>query len=310
MQPTSSSVHIDTFLTQVSQAYRPQMLIADKILPVITVKKQTNKIAIYGKENLRTIDDNYTPGKRAHLFDWTVTSQDAYVTADYGLEGEIVWNDRDNADEPIRYEADTTENVTDSMLVQYEQRVATKLLTASNYSTSHVVNATANWADEKNSDPVYDIDTIRELIWNDSTMDANTLIITRKVRNILRRHKVLLEYYKYTKGGKLTDEILAEIFGVERLLVAGGSSYATKEGQTTDSWSTIWNDAKVILAYIAPKPGIRQVSFGYTYRREGYPFVQRWPEEPVEADYIKVRDQYDTKIQAKDCGVIMTIAGL
>ena len=310
MQPTSTSVHIDTYLTQVSQAYKPQMLIADKILPVITVKKQSNKIAIYGKENLRSIDDTYVAGKRAHLFDWTVTAQDAYLTADYGLEGEIIWNDRDNADEPIRYEADTTEAVTDSMLIQYEQRVANKVLTASNYSASHVVNATANWSDFKNSDPVYDIDTIRETTWNDSTMEANTLIMTRKVRNMLLRHPVLLDYYKYTKGGKLTDEILKEIFHVDNLLVAGGSLYATKEGQTADSWTAIWNDAKVILAYITPKAGIKQLSFGYTYRREGYPFVQRWTQEPEEADYIKVRDQYDTKIQAKDCGALMTIAGL
>ena len=310
MQPTGSSVHIDTFLTQVSQAYRPQMLIADKILPVITVTKQSNKIALYGKENLRTIDDNYTPGKRAHLFDWTVTSADAYLTADYGLEGEIVWNDRDNADEPIRYEADTTENVTDSMLIQYESRVATKLLTTTNYSTSHVVNASGNWTDYKNSDPVYDLDTSRELIWNESTMEANTLILTRKLRNTLLRHPVLLEYYKYTKGGKLTDEILKELFHVDNLLVAGGMTYATKEGQSTDSWSNIWNDAKVILCYVAPKPGIRQISFGYTYRRKGYPFVQRWTQEPEEADYIKVRDQYDTKIQAKDAGVLMTVSGI
>jgi len=176
-QPTGSQLHIDVGLTQVSQKIPLGNMIGEKIFPVIKVKKDSDKIWIYGSEHQRIDDDSYVPGNIAKSFDWTITNSSAYSLNDYAREGKIVWAYRDNADDPIKYEQDTIQLIRENQMTIFENRVATKLATAGNFTTD--TPARAKWDDfqsgQSASDPLADVDDMRTAIHNLIGLNANIL---------------------------------------------------------------------------------------------------------------------------------------
>jgi len=302
--PVSRDVHIDVGLTQVSQRVKNEQFIADQILPVITVKKDSDKIWVYGKESLRIEDDTYVPGNDAKEGEWSISAVDAYALQPYRKKGKIIWEYRDKADDPIKYEQDTITIEREKQLLMLENRVATKLTNPATYAGNSGA-AAAKWSDFTNSDPVADIDAARNVIFDKTLKEPNTLILPRDVYFIIRRHPKLLDMYKYVQGGKLTLELLKEIFEVDRILVSATGKITSAEGQTI-TMDKVWDNTKVILAYVAPSAGLQQISFGYLYRKDGYPFVERYVKGEEHADLVYTNDKYDFKIQAPEAGYLLT----
>lgn len=300
-QPTGAQVHIDVGLTEVSQRIKNDKLIAEKVFPVITVKKDTDKIWIYGDEALHNEDDTYIPGQDANAGSWSVSAVDAYSLSSFRKKAPIVWEYRDNADDPIKYEADAVQIEREKQLLQLEKRVASKVLDINNYD-GQTGDCAKTW-DAVDSDPLADIDFARETVRDGSIKDPNTLILPRKAYNILRVHPKLIEMYKYVSGGRLSIEQMKELFEVENILIGESKIILNPAAPVV---TNIWDAKKVALLYVAPQPGLQQISFGYIYRKTGYPFVERFDEVKLHTDHIYLNDKYDIKVQAKKAGFLLT----
>ena len=302
-QPTASQVHIDVGLTEVSQRVKNTDLIGEKLFPVISVKKDSDLIWIYGKEALAPEDDSYIPGDDAAEGGWSVSTSAAYALLPYRKKAKIVWENRDNADEPIKYEQDAVTYEREKMLLSLEKRIAAKVLNASLYG-ANTDAAAVKW-DAVDSDPLMDVEAARDAIHKSVLLEANTLVLPRKVYNILRVHPKLIEMYKYVVGGKLSIEQLKELFEVENILVGKAGELVTPE--VGDPVMTpVWTPSKVMLAFVAPAPGLQQVSFGYVYRKSAYPYVEKYTDVPKHTDNVYLNDKYDIKIQAQDAGFLLT----
>jgi hypothetical protein len=297
-QPTSRDLHIDAPLTNVSVKFNNAEMIGEKIVPVINVKKDSDKYFTYGRQDFRTYQTLRAPGTRAKQVEWTASASNTYTALEYSLEEQLIDEVRDNADDPIKYDADSVEIVTNMLMLDIEKKIADKLADTGNFA-SYSTPASL-WADFVNSDPVKDIDDGKQTVKDAISLYPNTMVVSDKVHKLLRRHPKLLDMYKYTRGGTLTVDILKEIFEVQNYYVGGASYLSSKEGQT-EVLANVWANNCALL-YIPPSPGIKQITWSYLFRKQGYRMVERWREDALKSDWIRVSDKYDIKI-------ISTLAG-
>lgn len=303
MQPTSRDVHVDVALTQVSVKYNNAELIGEKICPEVKVKKDSDKYFTYGKQDFRIYNTDRAPGTRANKFEWSIDSTNTYAVTEQALEAAIVDEVRDNADDPIRYDADSVEQVTNALMLKQEQTIATAVQLSTNFGKSADVNSA--WDDYTSSDPIVDIDNAKEYVRSQIAMDPNTLVITEKQFKALRKHPKLLNLYKYTKGGVLGVDLMKDAFEVQNIYIGKSLYNSAAEGQT-DSLTSVWDNTKAALLYVPPNPGLKMLSWAYLFRKEGFRKVFRWREDWVESDFIRVKDKYVLKVIATGAGYQMT----
>jgi len=295
MNPTTSDVHMDAALTNLSIKYKNAAFVGESLFTVIPVKKDSDKYFIYGKQDFLLADTLRAPGTRAKQVEYKITASSAYSLKEHSLEGQIIDEVRDNADEPLNYEADTVEEVTDRLKLNLEYQLAAIATNPDNYASGHYGTPSPTW-DDPSSDLIDDIDTAKELIRSKIALMPNTLLVSAKVHKVIKRHPQLLNIFKYTRGGVITIDMIKEALEVENYIVAGGIYNAANEEQT-ESLTDIWG-RNAILAFVNPRPGLRQLSFAYLFRKQGYPLVERWRENALRCDWIRVNDKYDTAIVA------------
>lgn len=303
-QPTARDLHIDVALSNVSVKFNNAEMIGEKIVPVINVKKDSDKYFTYGRQDFRKYQTLRAPGTRAKQIEWTADANNTYTALEYALEEQLIDEVRDNADDPIKYDADSVEIVTNTLMLDIEAKIADKLADTSNFDTGNYGAPPTIWSDLINSDPVKDIDDAKQVVKDKISLYPNTMVVSDKVHKLLRRHPKLLEMYKYTRGGTLSVDILKEIFEVENYYVGGASYISTKEGQT-ETLSAVWAN-NCNLLYIPPSPGIKQITWSYLFRKQGYRMVERWREDALKSDWIRVSDKYDMKIISKLAGYLYT----
>src|SRR5436305_13529940 len=91
-------------------------------------------------------------------------------------------------------------------------------------------------------------------------MMPNTLLLTEPVVNVLSEHPKILDKIKYTQRGIVTEDILAAVFRVGKILVARTVANSANEGQTVTP-ADIWGD-DAILCYVDSSPDLQMPTFG------------------------------------------------
>lgn len=299
--PSPKEVHIDSALTQISIKYRNENYIADKIFPEVKVAKDSDKYFVYGKQNFLLPDTKRAPGTPAKEVDWKIEATPTYSLTEHALQKTITDEERDNADEPINIEADTTEFLTDAIQLSVEKRAATILSDTDNFGGNKT--PAKKW-DAADSDPLLDVDTAKAVIKRNVGLEANTLVINDEVYRVLKRHPALLEMTKYVKGGKLTLEQLKELFEVKNIYVGDATNNTALEG-ATPNMASVWPKNCAVL-YVAEKASIKKPSYGYTFRNKNFRIVDRWRAEEIASDVIRVRDKLDLHLIDKYCGYLLT----
>lgn len=302
--PTPRDVHIDVALTNISIKYQNADLIAEKIFPVITVNKESNLYFIYGKQDFYIDNDIRAPGTRAKQVEWKIEGTGQYLVREHAYETQIPIEVKENADEPLNIEVDTTEFLTNKIKLNLEKNVADIIQNPNNYANGHSSSPSVKWDNYANSDPLQDILVARKKVRDAIFRKPNTLIMSEDVFLVLRRHPKLLEMYKYTSGGQLTVDILKELFEVDNLLIGVAGYNAATEG-ATENLQPIWQDSVAYL-YVTPTPGLKQLTFGYIFRMKGFPMVEKWDDRPTNSEWIRVRDKYDVKVVSPVAGYLLT----
>lgn len=303
--PATRDVHIDQALTNVSIKYKNMAFVGEQLFTPILVRKDSNLYFKYGKQDFRVFNTFRAPGTRAKQIEWTIEKSDAYSTKEHSLEMQLIDEIRDNADEPIRYDADSTEMVTNMLLLDLEKTLADIAQSTDNYASGHSesLSGTDQWDDYTNSNPLKKIRDMKETIRSKIFMYPNVMIVSANVHNKLLDHPTITDRIKYTQLGVVTEQLLARLFEIDKYLVAGGGYVSSAEGQT-ETLANIW-DKSVVLAYVTPTPGIKQISYSYLFRREGYRLVERWRDDPLRSDWIRVSDKYDYHIIANTAGYLL-----
>ena len=300
--PTEKDVHVDAVLSGVSIQYQNDEFIADKVLPVVPVKKESDKYYRYTR-NWRLPQSKRAAGAEANEVEWNADT-DTYTCEEYALKDFIPDRVRENADQPLDMDVDTAENVT--MLVQLgrEKRVADVVFSAANYGTQTYALTGANrWDDYAGSDPIGDVRTAKAAVHLGSGKTPNVLVIGYLAYLKLLDHPDILERIKYTQKGIVTADLLAAVFEVDSILV-GKALYDSSQEGDTESLGYIWGKS-VALLYVESSPGIKKVSFGYQFQSRGFR-TEKYRVDGRKGDYVESGEIRDEKLVAASCGYLYT----
>jgi len=300
--PTEKDVHQDAVLSGVSVRYTNDEFIADQVMPVVPVKKESDKYYTYTRA-WKLPQSKRAAGAEANEVEWNV-STDTYQCEEYALKDLVPDRVRDNADNPLDMDIDTTENLTELIQLGREKRVADVVFASGTYGTQTSALAGANrWDDYAGSDPVNDVLTAKATVHAASGKMPNVMVVGYQVHLKLLNHPDILEKIKYTQKGIVTADLLAQVFEVDKYLV-GKALYDTAQEGVAESLSYVWGKS-VALLYSESSPGLKKVSFGYQFQSRGFR-TKKWREEGREGDFIEAGEIRDEKVVAAGCGYLYT----
>ena len=329
MNPTQSDLHVNTPLTNVSVAYiqKASAFIATKVFPVVQVQKQSDLYWKYSKSDWRRTDvKRRAPSTETPGVGWNVTT-DTYFTHVYGVHKDIDDQLRANADSNFRLDSDATSFVTNQLLLKRDIDWAATYFKTGVWGTDYTgvgASPTGNqflqWS-LSSSDPISQLATLQINFVQQTGFKANTLVLGANVLKALKNHPGIIDRIKYTQRGIVTEDLLATLFDVEKILI----SYATvatgpqvPDAKAQDAASTygfICDPNSALLCYTPSSPSIMQPAAGYTFVWNGYLAgnaqgvrIKRFRMEHIASDRIEGEMTYDQRVISPDVGVFLSAA--
>lgn len=266
-QPTLQQVHVDRPLTNLSTAYiqSQEDFVSTKVFPVVPVEKKSDLYFKYGKNDwFRDEAQERAPGDESAGGGYSL-STDSYLATVYAWHKDVSDQDRENSDQPLNPDRDATRLVTQKLLLKQE------ITWAANYFTTGVWGTDltpANlWSDYTTSDPITDIETAKDTIQGNTGFMPNTLVLGYPVFRYLKQHPDIIDRYKYTSAEAITEEMIARVFDLERVIVCKAVKATNAENETA-VYSRV-QGKNALLCYAAKEPGLMVPSAGYTFAWRG-----------------------------------------
>ena len=293
-------------LTNVAVAYENDAYIAELVFPSFEVKKQTGKHFVYDQGRFRPNSNVRAQGSASNEVTLSLTTGTAYFAEDHALSQVVADEDVDNAITPTDPFVDATENLTDMHLVNKEIELATLLSDTGTMTQNITLSGTSQFSDYNNSDPIAVLETGKQTVHAAIHKNPNTLILGKQVWDKIKHHPAFLERVKYSQKGVISEDLLASLIGVDRVLIGGAGYTNSAEGQTETS-SYIWGK-NAILAYIAPsvKPKIMTLGLCYTWKKMIVERLRGSEEEDRKVTKVRVGDAYyDLKLVSASAGYLI-----
>jgi hypothetical protein len=298
-------------LSNISVGYdNPDQFVASMLFPVVRVGRQSDKYYVYNRDTWgRVFDDLRTPGSEANELPPMTLSRDSYFIEEHALEDVVTDEEVDEADAPLTPMQDSTERLTNTILLNREVTMTTLATTAANYAAGFTTTlvGTAQWSDYSGtSDPIADVKVGRNKIHDNLFRDPNVAIMGYQVAQKLEDHPKFLARIQYAAIGITTDALIAELMGISRFVRAGAGRLTNNYGTSAESFGYLWGK-DMVLAFVPDNPGRRQPSYGYEFVRPyadagqaGDMPTERWREQKRKSDVIRTSRRYDIKFISVD----------
>jgi hypothetical protein len=309
-QPTFAQVHIDVPLTEISVAYRQDAsnFIAERVFPGLNVAKQSNKYFVFDRNAFfRDHMQKRAAGEESAGSGYGL-SNDSYFCDVWALHKDISDFDRANTDSPLDGDRSAVQFLTQNALIRKERNWATNFFTTGVWTTDASVT---QWSNYVSSNPLGDIDVGKETILGSTGHLPNTLVLGYQVFNKLKEHPDIVDRVKYTSSRVVTEDLLASLFGVDRVLVPKAIADTTAEGKAAAP--ALIQGKHALLCYVAPSPGLEAVSAGYTFNWTGFApgfsgmgaAIEKLRMEHLKSDRIEAHMAFDQKVVSQQCGYFM-----
>lgn len=319
-QPTLSDVHVNKPLTNISVAYRQNAanFVADKVFPRVPVQYKSDLYFKFDKGDwLRSQMEARAPGTESAGTGWKM-STDSYTCETYALHKDIPDEVRENTQEPLDMDRNTTQFLTQQYLIHrdslwqstfFKTGVWFKDWTGNALASDYANNTIMKW-DLPGSTPLQDVDQAMVEIEQKTGLRPNAMVIGPIAFSRLKNNDDVIQRVKYTQRGIITEEMMAGMFGVATFLVARAVSNTANEG-ATDSVGYVFGKS-VLLLHVAPAPSLEMPSAGYIFEWQGIRGgiqglrVKKIRIETKEVDRIEISTSYVMKVIATDCGLFMS----
>lgn len=251
-------------LTAVAVAYKNPELIADQVLPRVPVASSAFDYLVYPAGEAFTIPDTRVGRTSApNQIEFSATKVPG-STVNYALDSPVPNEDIENA-KTIGYNplARATQQVADLIALDREVRVATKVFDPNQYATANkqTLSGTGQWSDFTNSDPVSAI--LAQL--DNMVMRANVGVVGQLVATKLKTHpKIIQAFYGNSASyGVVPLQFIAELLGLQKILVGQGFVNTAKPGQT-QTLARAWGKHAAFLRIDPQADTGNGVTFGLT----------------------------------------------
>lgn len=326
---TASQVHIDQPLSNLTIAFLQNTtgFVSDVVFPRVSVQKKSDRYYVWPRGQFNQMDDirERAPFTMAPEVGLTL-STDSYSVRVFSEAAPIDFETAANADAMLNIKAALAAQKTQRFLIHREQTWADRFFTTGVWATDWTgvsgvpaANQVRQWSDYVNSNPIVDVLNIsRTMQLRSGGFKPNVMVMGKEVRDILINHPVILNRLNggatVTNTALVTDAKLAEIFGVEKLLVMEAVRNTAKEGLAETN--VFIGGKSVAFYYVPPAAGLMVASAGMTFvwdeleHASGYgitikSYTGEWLAERGIAEKIEVNMAYDHKVVASDLGAFI-----
>ena len=329
--PTITDLHIDAALTDLSIAFAQRESFKARLaFPVVPVMKQSNKFFTYDKGDwLRPTAGPRAPGAESPGGGWKISNDNYFCDRDASLHFDIADPERANADVAIDLDQDGTEYITEQIMLREEKDWLTGFfgtgiwdgassstdMTGQSAPASTATNF-LHWSDVA-STPIEDIDGEATAVAqkNGGNKRPNSLFMGPQVWTALKHHPDIVDRIKHSQLGIVTEQLVAQLLGLETVEVFWGVETTSLEG-ATDAIDCLAGRS-ALLCYVPSRPGLRVAAAGYTFvwtqpgqvaaPTQGVR-IKRFRLERHESDRIEGDHWYDHKVIASGLGAFFATA--
>ena len=313
--------HIDRALTNISVAYMQgdDAFIADKVFPIINVTKQSDVYFKYSKADMfRNEVQERGRGAESAGGNWNVELADPYYCRKYAFHYDITQEERVNYDKPLDVERDTTEWLSQKMLLKRELDFADKFFKTGVWGKDVLAHGTTvkKWSDQM-SDPVKQVNDLMLEMAEASGKKPNFAIMAPDVLYALKNHEAIMDRIKYTQKGIITLDLIASLFELDKIFVPWG---IFNDGPQTPGYDDVKTDmnfiykGKMLLGYRATRPSLKQPTAGYIFAWTGLEGASSYGSRMVRikmdqlglgTERLEMEMAYDQKVICKDMGMFL-----
>ena len=140
--PFFSNVHVNKALTNISVKYNFAEGIADSVFPTAPVQKESDLYFVYDIGNRRLPETLRANRAEANEISHSYSTS-SYTLEEHALKELISDRDRGNADAPLDLDVDTTEILTEKILIRREVATANVCFTTTSWGNNADISATA-----------------------------------------------------------------------------------------------------------------------------------------------------------------------
>lgn len=313
--------HIDRALTNISVAYMQgdDAFIADKVFPIINVTKQSDVYFKYSKADMfRNEVQERGRGAESAGGNWNVELADPYYCRKYAFHYDITQEERVNYDKPLDVERDTTEWLSQKMLLKRELDFADKFFKTGVWGKDVQADGSSvkKWSDQM-SDPVKQVNDLMLEMAEASGKKPNFAIMAPDVLYALKNHEAIMDRIKYTQKGIITLDLIASLFELDKIFVPWG---IFNDGPQTPGYDDVETDmnfiykGKMLLGYRATRPSLKQPTAGYIFAWTGLEGASSYGSRMVRikmdqlglgTERLEMEMAYDQKVICKDMGMFL-----
>lgn len=267
---------VDPVLSTVAQGFKHAGMVASALFPQVPVPLRGGNIITFGREDFMLYNSARAPGEDTKRVQFGRLGS-PYALVDYSLEGMLpkeIQEEAENGGFTIDEASVAIRKVDALMALRLEKQAADLARNAASYQAANKVTlaGASQWSDYgATSNPSANIETAKEAVRAAVGKRANTVVLGAAVYRSVRQHPLIIDRIKYTSRDSATPALLAELWGVDQVLI-GDAIFSNDAGT---GFNDVWGK-DVVVAYTetATLADMGAPSYGYTYNLNGYPLVE------------------------------------
>ena len=294
--------------------------VAQKVFPVVDVDSQAGNFGriplaqlLQQRQTLRSPGGGYARGN--------FTFEPAtYSCEEHGAEEPI--DDREAKMYANYFDSEViaTRRAYNSVLRNAEARMAATVFNTATWTGATLFTNVSGvpWATVAGALPITNVEAAVQRVYDNSGLWANALIINRRVFRNLRNTPQVFDRIASAGAGDrslasdVTVQMLAEAFGLDHVIVAGGSQNTATEGQAA-AVGQIWGSNLAMVCRVATSNDFREPCIGRTFHWSGDGSnidgaIETYRDETVRSSIVRVRHDVDEVTLYVQAGHLLQIA--
>jgi hypothetical protein len=291
--------------------------VATQVLPVIETGLQADNPGKVPLESLLfQADSKRNSGGRYNRISGTFERW-TYATEENGIEEPVDERDLERYRDLLLLDQIAYARALGVVMRNHEQRVADAVFNTTTWTGAALTTAITNeWDDLVNAVPITDVEAAVQKVYDGSGLWANALVINRKVFRNLRNCAQIIDRITSSGAGNpakpsdITKEMLAAVFDLDYVIVAGSSKNTAIEGKAAAP-GQIWSGEYAMVCRVATSADMREPCIGRTFHwaADGSSIggtVEEYYEEQSRSRIIRVRHDTDEVIMYPQAGHLLS----
>jgi len=326
------ALYVDPILSQLSIGWQDQNVYGLRLAPETPVRTQSARYRVFDRSNWLMHRSRREPGTQANRVAGRKWSEDSFKTQEHSLAAEIYDEERQElnslggladpvfgGDLQIDPEADATDLITRSIMLEHELLVTSTYRNVANYASGHTATLTGggtgtrwnNYAlatpgdpSTAYSNPVADLKLAFQRVYMHTGRWPNTMAIPWDAVGVIENHPRLVARFQYT--GVTDNNAWKALLGLQpeatdnlNIFIVDSRFNAADNVDAAEDIQTFWG-TDVWIGLVDPEPGQKTMTFGKTFAQL-YPDgttrpTDRYRDEDRKTDIVRTSYKYDVKI--------------